>query len=420
MSDALLALWVMLIGADRIDLVGGGASFVLTPYLALTPLVILAELLRRWRTGQPVRVPPSGLFYTLFAGALVTVVLVSTVNALDVRISAARALLLTAQVAGTLTVALLCRGRPNLALILARGAAVCLLVFIAFDFAEALWWIGRAPETLRVGPVLLHFGALQNVGPIPRLAGPVSDANRGGFVLLFFGLLISAGETRPILRRFGLTLVVLLLAATISRSAWLGAFAMGVALMIRQRGRIPPMALATGSLAVAAVACLYLMNPRFVTRTVSLVTTPAAERLTAGEGSAQSHLALIERGVDDATESIPVALMGFGYGNSHLVLQDVFPGNKYGNFHSLYVSMFAESGVLALVLTLVLMLTPFIAGGPWRPLIAAALVFNVFYQTPTEPAFWFMLAVAWLTIPARPRSRGADETWPARLRHWRV
>ena len=29
------------------------------------------------------------------------------------------------------------------------------------------------------------------------------------------------------------------------------------------------------------------------------------------------------------------------------------------------------------------------------------MVFNVFYQTPTEPAFWFSLAAAWLTMPAQ-------------------
>lgn len=96
-------------------------------------------------------------------------------------------------------------------------------------------------------------------------------------------------------------------------------------------------------------------------------------------------------------------MIGLGYGNSHLVLQDVFPGNKYGNFHSLYVSMFAEAGVGALVLVLVLLLTPLLVGGPWRSLIAGAVMFNIFYQTPAEPAFWFALASAWLTMPAFAR-----------------
>jgi hypothetical protein len=63
--------------------------------------------------------------------------------------------------------------------------------------------------------------------------------------------------------------------------------------------------------------------------------------------------------------------------------------------------MFAEAGILALLLTLVLTLTPIVAGGPWRAMIAGAVVFNIFYQTPTEPAFWFVIAAAWLAMPGR-------------------
>ena len=92
---------------------------------------------------------------------------------------------------------------------------------------------------MRFGPILVHFGALQNVGPVPRLAGPVADANRGGFVLLFFGLLISGGEPRPLLRRMALALVAVFLLLTISRSAWLGGFTMLVALVVPPAGSVP-------------------------------------------------------------------------------------------------------------------------------------------------------------------------------------
>ncbi|MGH7618534.1 MAG: O-antigen ligase family protein [Gemmatimonadaceae bacterium] len=401
----LLVLWIMLIGADRIDLLGGGASFILTPYLALTPIVVASEVIRRWREGRSFRVPRLGLAYALLASALVAVVLLSAVGALDVQISAARALLLTAQIGGTLAVVLLCRGRSNLAPTLARGALACLLLFALFDFAEAWWWIGRGAETMRFGPMLLHFGALQNVGPVPRLAGPVSDANRGGFVLLFYALLIVGGERRPVVRRVALAVCALFVLLTISRSAWLGGAAMLVVLAFRWRGRVPlALGLAT-SLVIAAGVTLFMVDPAPLTRVASMISTPVSRRLTTSEGSAQSHVALIERGLNDATESVPQALVGLGYGNSHLVLQDVFPGNKYGNFHSLYVSMFAESGIAALLLVLVMILTPAVAGGPWRPLIAGAIVFNVFYQTPTEPAFWFALAAAWVTMPSRRGGR---------------
>ncbi len=405
MSSVLLALWVMLIGADRIDLIGGSGTFVLTPYLALTPIVALAEVVRRRLERRPIELSTRAISYSVIAGALVTIVLTSVVGALDTRTSAARALLLAAEVGGTLVILLLCRGRANLSRTLARGAMACLILFVIFNVAEVFWWIGSGPETKRLGTIVFHFGALQNVGPIPRLAGPVSDANRAGFVLLFYGLLIAHGEPRPALRRVALALIGLLLLATISRSAWLGATAMLIVATLQWRGRVPVALALVSTIAVGLGAGMFLAKPQLVRRMASVITTPVTQRLSAGEGSAQSHLALIERGLDDATESVPNALTGFGYGNSHLVLQDVFPGNKYGNFHSLYVTMFAESGVFALVLVVILMATPLVAGGPWRPLIAGAVVFNIFYQTPTEPAFWFALAAAWLTIPARARAR---------------
>jgi hypothetical protein len=403
MSDALLALWIMLIGADRIDLLGGKGVFVLTPFLVLTPIVFISELVRGWRERRGLRLPKSGLVYAALAGALLTIVITSAIDARDVDISGARVLLLAAEVAGTLAVVVVCRERPNVGIALARGAAACLILFVLFDVAEVWWWIGRGSETMRFGSVLVHFGALQNVGVIPRLAGPVSDANRGGFVLLFFASLISMGEPRPVLKWLALSLLVLLLLATISRSASLGAAAMGLVMAARRRGRVSLIPLATASVVVVAVVGLFLANPRVVRRAASVLTTPATQRLSTNEGSAQSHLALIERGLDEATESVPTTLLGLGYGNSHLVLQDVFPGNKYGNFHSLYVSLFAECGVVALLLIVILMFTPLVAGGPLRPLIAGAVVFNLFYQTPAEPAFWFALASAWVTIPLRAR-----------------
>jgi hypothetical protein len=404
MSDTLLTLWVVLIAADRIDLLGGRGAFVLTPYLALTPIVIVSELFRRRRSGSAISVPRTGLVYTMLIATLVTVVLASSVGARDMQISAARALLLIAEIGGTLAVVLLSADRPQLRQVLARGVAISLILFAVFDAAEVVWWIGRAPETLRLGPALVHFGALQNVGPVPRLGGPVSDANRAGFVLLFAWLVISEGERRPAIRHLLLAFVTLFLALTISRSAWLGAATMFLVMSARRRDHSTRKPALAGLLLLVAGIVLYFANPGVVERAASALTSPVAQRLSTSEGSAQGHLALIERGIGEATESVPTSLVGLGYGNAHLVLQDVFPGNKYGNFHSMYVSMFAESGILAVLLMLTLLLAPLIGGGPWRPLIAGAIVFNIFYQTPTEPAFWLALAAAWLTMPSRRRA----------------
>ena len=42
--NTLVALWCMLLAADRVDVFAGAGPFVLTPFLLLTPLVVLSAL----------------------------------------------------------------------------------------------------------------------------------------------------------------------------------------------------------------------------------------------------------------------------------------------------------------------------------------------------------------------------------------
>lgn len=402
MSNLLLTLWIALIGADRIDLAGGAAPFLLTPFLALTPFVAFSELMRRHLRGHAVTVPKPGVAYLMVVITLLVIVLTSVFAAQDLPTSASRAFLLVGQVAGTFTVALLAGDRDDLARVLARGALLSLAVFVVFNAMEALWWIDRFSETLRFGPVLISLGNFQSLGEIPRLPGPVADANRAGLVLLVNGALIVAGEKRSWVRRLAISLITLLLLATISRSALLGAAAL-ITLSILQRRSIPAVPVVAVLVGIAALMAYLLTHPRVLDKATAIAQSPLGQHLSGGRGSASGHVELIERGFVEATSTVPRSLIGLGFGNSYLVLQDVFPGNRYGNFHSLYVTMFAESGVFALLLTLTLLLTPMIAGGPWRPVVAATILFNIFYQTTSEPVFWYVLAVAWMTMPLAPR-----------------
>ena len=114
---------------------------------------------------------------------------------------------------------------------------------------------------------------------------------------------------------------------------------------------------------------------------------------------------LIARGIGEATSSVPRLAIGLGYGSAYTVLQDVFPGNRYASFHSLYVTIFAESGIIALLSILLMFGVPLVRGGPYRALVAGAAVFNLFYQSHTDPAFWAILTLAWLSLPPPSTAR---------------
>jgi O-antigen ligase len=212
-------------------------------------------------------------------------------------------------------------------------------------------------------------------------------------------VLLARGITSTWLRRTAITLAVLLLAATISRSATLAAVATFAVSVAAHRHSVSRRNLALSALGVVVILSVVLARPQVLAPVAELADSPLASRVSIAEGSAKGHLELVERGVAAGVESVPRSLIGLGYGNGYLVLQDMFPGNRYGNFHSLYVTMFAESGIVALLLTLVLMGVPLVRGGQWRPLVAGAVAFNLFYQTTAEPTFWFILAMAWLTMP---------------------
>lgn len=390
--------------ADRIDLAGGNGAFILTPFLAITPLVLLAESVRRFRTSSPVWLNRGTLLYLAIACAYLVLSVGSVLVAPDVTIGTSRVFLLIVNVGGTLAVAALCFDRKNLERILARGALVWLVLCVAFDVAEVLYWIGRLDESIYLGPVQLRFGDFQTLGPLPRLTGVVGDANHTGFIVLCNMVLIARGEPRAWLRRSGLALAVLLLLATFSRSAMLGAIAALIVAAIDAR-RASPRLLIIAPIAAGVVAALALASPRTFDTVMTAVSSPVSSRLSASEGSAQAHLTLLERGLNEATASPERVLIGMGYGNSHMALQDFFPGNKYGSFHSMYIATFAESGAFALLLFLVLSGVPVIMSRPWRAVIAGSVAFNIFYQTNTDPVFWFVLALAWMTISWQPYVR---------------
>lgn len=407
---ALLVLWVATIGADRIDLSGGRMGALLTPFLALTPLVIVSELLRRhaWRRSVVFSRLTIAFVFLLFV--LLSLVLTSVFVSVETTVSASRAALLAMLSIGSVAVAVSASDRDDLEGLLARGAAYGLLLFLIFDVAEfAVWFAKASSMVFHFGPVDVALEASPYAGFIPRLSGAVIDPNRGGYVIVCYAFFLMRGEATAWVRRWGLAFAVLLLAATISRSATATMLCM-LLVRIIDRGhlRARPATLGFGAVFMAAVCVVALVWPAPVVRAATAL-VPLTERLSLSEGSAQNHVGLLGRGIEEATRSIPRALIGLGFGASYTVLQDFFPGNRYGNFHSLYVSTLAESGVFALVIMCILLIVPAVRRGPYRALVVGTIAFNIFYQSALEPAFWVILILAW--TPAR----SAVLEWPVRL-----
>lgn len=398
----LISCWFALLVADRIDLLGGTGPIVLTPFLLLTPLVVAGANWQHLRSGLVPRASRPAMVFALLLLALLTLVLTSVLVSKDVTRSASRASQLIVISFGALAVWLSIRHRDDAMDVVARGARAGVLVFAVFNLAQLAALAGVLPgHWPSVQRSLVSLVPDMYAGLIPRLSGPVVDSNRGGLVLVFYGMLLATGMR--VNRWPWLAAIAVLLLLTLSRSSLL-AGAAGLLLLLfrhlRSRGgqvRMPP------ALVVAVSACVIVATGGLLVSPAARdagarVVQPLGQRFTVTEGSSRDHLRLLQRGVSTATRSVPATLHGIGYGSSHLVLQDFFPGDRYGNFHSVYVGLFAEAGIFAVLILLALLVLPVARDAPMAPLVLAVAVFGVFYGALAEPTFWVALVAGWIPL----------------------
>ncbi len=407
----LLTLLVALIGADRINLLAGAASFLLTPFLALTPVILLAEAARLGMTRGTVRVPRQAALYFLVASALLAVVGISSFLSGDPALSGKRTILLVAQVQGTLLLAITLLNQERPADILVRGAYLGLILTTIFNVFQVYYWVtgnwdpGRPEAEMFVNLTPRTYG-----GWVPRLSGTVVDQGRTGLMMVVYMFLIFRFARASKLRTGMIILGALSLLGTLSRAGVLCALvAWGVYWLIERRLRFGTRQAFALAGAVAGIAVLLMFSPLLPTGSLEVL-APLTGRFSVDEGSSRMHLDLIQHGFLVATSSFQNLLLGIGYGNGLMVLEDFFPGDRYANFHSYYITLLAEAGVVALILGCWLQFHPFLVRwGPFVPLIAGFVVYNVFYQSTTEPAFWLVLALAWLTPGGWALNRPASE-----------
>lgn len=397
-SRVLLVLWIALLAVDRIDFLGGEGGFILTPFLILTPLLLVFEGFRVLESRAGIQLQREGRAYLLLMLFFLSIVLISTLLAQDPLMSAKRSALLSFLGIGTFAVAVTVSGRKDSRRALVAGAKLGLILAIVFSVLEVVTFLSNLSEPFRFGFLTIDLWPHTYYGIVPRISGQVMDANRGGLLMVFY-LFILLRWDRPGFRRWvWLTLGSIFILLSLSRSAILTGF-ITVFLMWSEGWKFRVNRRAVFAVLIGLVVSSgWLMASSSTRSSIVRGLEPLAQRLSPTEASTQEHFVLLGRGVEEGVESVKRATIGMGYGNSYMELQDIFPGNKYGNFHSLYVTMLAESGVLALILSLILLGYPLGLPGAWRPLIWGFVAFNIFYQTLAEPLFWFALAMAWLTV----------------------
>lgn len=400
----LIALWIATLGADRVDLAGGAAPFAVLPFHVLTAAVVLGEWWRRLRTRSLPRVTPAqGLFAALTLGLLAGAA-ASVLQSGDFVLSTFRIVLLIATAAGATLAIWGMSDREDLLPLLARGAQVGLLLAAVSDLLQLGQFVGALPETLRLGPAEISLFC-HGYGIIPRLTGLGLDMNGSGGGLLTQAVLIALGGTAIRFRRSWVLFGAALLLVTLSRSSLLAALPV---LLLFPRSLPADRSLRLGAAAACGVIALgaTLLLSQGLREPTARALAPLAGRLDPEEASAQSHANLMVRGLEEATASVPRTLLGIGYGTSHRVLADIFPGSKYGNFHTLYLQLWVESGILPLLVFLLLLGLTLHRAQALTGLVIGFAIYNVFYQGLNQPVLWVTLALVWFAARHVAAPRG--------------
>jgi O-antigen ligase len=393
-----------LIGADRVDLFAGRGPFTLTPFLVLAPLVLLIGILRTSPGGMfrlsitpPIRrqepfVIASGLFLALsFASAPIGLDPErSMVAFVDLFLVAVLGYFISLQILK----------EPDQEKLIVTSIAFGLIVYSVFCVAEFIAWShGIVITAQREGSWLEWTFGPGTLGPwAPTLSGTNYDSNRSGFVLTMYLALVDRFAPKSRHAPFFRIAIPLLIGLSLSRSGtlcWLAYYLSSRSFWRRLASRRVLVRIAAVAIVGSLVFAVYQEQIIELAQAWEIADAVSAKMSMDPGSSGESHIFLIERGLKTWLTSTKTVMTGIGYAAAPKVLEDFFGNDKRGNFHNLYVTTLAEMGLPGFLVLLFLLIYPIFGRNGVVPCIAAILVFNVSYQTETEPMLWLMLALLW-------------------------
>ncbi len=395
---------IALIGADRIDLLVGYGPFRLTPFLLLALLAVVIRLLALGLRGS-VRVPTSPPFrrqipYLAVLAMFFILAFASTIFGVNPErgLVSLFDLALVALLGYFLSVRILADLAPEKLVV--RSVTFALIVYLIFCIGGYIAW-SHGVFRLQEEPsssIESTFAPTATFFSAPRLSGYCLDSNRAGFILVMYLFLLDrfADKTRYTrFLRFAIGFFILL---AVSRSAMLCWFAY----CIFSRGfwkRLASRRVALAAASLVIVGSLVgLVYREEIAELMELwqLSDMVSDRISGEQGtSGGDHIQLMKRGLETWSSSSHTVVAGIGFAGAPRFLGDFFGDNKYGNFHSLYVSVLAELGLPAFLLFMILLGYPIIGRKGAVSCVAAIAIFNVALQSYMEPIFWVALALVW-------------------------
>ncbi len=396
---ALYAIWIAVIGAERVDFFNGTGPFILTPFLVFSPLLIvfgaIASVVRQKSIPLVIRTENNVIQLAVMLTIFVGLVGVSVFFGEDHELGIKRYILLVMNISFVALITALISQTGEYKRVLLLGGYLGISFSALFSIIQVMNWLSGSQIIVPYLSVESHtIGVL-----VPRPSGVSLDPNRGGLLVVIYCFFVLFFSTPSRTRTFFLSSGAVLLISSLSKSAIItGLIALAVILFnsrIRSTLRFENIRKGILVSAVLVLAILIFADWGQISSLIDYEEV-LTERFSADETSSGGiHLSLIIRGFDIFVDSLKNFFVGVGFGSAHTVLQDFYPGNKYANFHSTYIAVMVESGFISLLFFLLIHFLPVLRKTSFLPLLLGIAFFNIFYQLILEPAFWLTVVLSW-------------------------
>ena len=402
MNKILFILVCITLGVYRIDLAEWNGSFQITPILITSILFVIfysVYLLNSEKVGVPKN------FHSLLV--LLSLILTWCLLGIDYYdiIQIKRVILFAFLMLFGILINIYVFNHPNPKVLLYNFVLLTLIIYSILSIFQYYYFMHNIVYVNgnSIYPWLELYSQAVNLSS-PRLNGGFLDPNIAGYFLIFLFLILHLIETTS-KHLFLKSLIVFLVLITISRSA-IGTLLILLILIYLKSIKLDTVL----RFSLKKIVCvLGILITVFVT--ISYFDTSGkldnifTSRVTIKDRSAQIHFGLIEYGYEKILEDPETFIKGYGFGSAYLLTSKFFGSNKYGNFHSEFLTIQIETGVIGLVFYLLIIITPilFILRKPkldkyYYILILfylAAILENIFYQQYLFHYYWVFLLIPW-------------------------
>ena len=394
--EQILIVFLVSLSFFRVDLAVGSLSFLLSPQFFLSLVIILVFFTKTFvqRNSQLPLVVYSILLMVLLSYFLITIFLnyhgslqfKRYVLFFEIILSSSAFLFLFNQFSYSKKTHILRQWiKYSITTHLIWISIQFVLFFNGFHFYADSWEVWRF-----INPLPHSVGFY-----FPRLEGGFIDPNICGY---YFSFLFFLSRMLKISNKKNDALMILFIVLTISRSA-IAAFLVTLLLFNFNFAKLSLKKTLT-AISIFVVGCISFLGALKVLGLWDFFEKAIIIRLTS-KGSTNIHNSLIELGFQETIKSLSTFCFGSGFSSSPYFAYDLLKGVgnkwKYANFHSEYISIFFETGVLGLILYYSIIFFPFLHIKKSKiklfPILILILLQGVFYQQYNFHYYWIILAI---------------------------